>query len=193
MRKMDNLIRYTNKSPSEVLQMIGLTEPPFDPFHIASLIGLKVDETARFDSEYIGISGEISLDEKRIPVAWINPLDPSNRRRFTMAHELGHLVNDVLPHISEEGVSDEFRDGECNLRRDGRQAPEEYAANEFAASLLMPKEHVAKQGQRILAQYRESNGAQAKMPVSDFVTMMASSFEVSMQAMEIRLKRIGVL
>lgn len=178
-------------SASELLNEVELTEPPFDPFDVASRLFITVDE--KIDLDRMSISGEIGLDESREPIIWINPLDPPNRRRFTMAHELGHLVNDILPHISQEGVDDKFSDPEMNLRRDGRQDPREFAANEFAADLLMPKEHIIQQAKKIINAYQKEKGEESKMPVTSFIAGLTSIFEVSQVAMDIRLKRMNII
>lgn len=188
---MSDLNSISGVSASALLAHVKLTEPPFDSFEVAARLGLNLDETLDFDR--MSISGEIGLDKAREPLVWINPLDPPNRRRFTMAHELGHLVNDILPHIAQVGVEDCFSDPEMNLRRDGRQDPKEFAANEFAADLLMPKDHVVAKAGEVIGVYRKKNGAEAKISASILVAGLASIFEVSHAAMEIRLKRIGAI
>lgn len=67
-----------------------------------------------------------------------------DRRRFTIAHELGHFVN--LRHVAPPGEQrllcgkEHLRASETGLSgRFGMEAQ----ANEFAASLLMPKSHIA--------------------------------------------------
>lgn len=53
------------------------------------------------------------------PLVFVNTRQPRDRLRFTLAHELGHIVMHRLPHPEMEGE-----------------------ANEFAAEFLMPKEDV---------------------------------------------------
>lgn len=71
----------------------------------------------------------------------VNAADPPFRKRFTIAHELGHH----FLHLLEDGV---FVDGEADLFRGAIAevqqgiAPErrrEIQANMFAAALLMPQ------------------------------------------------------
>jgi Zn-dependent peptidase ImmA (M78 family) len=55
---------------------------------------------------------------------WVRSGDAPHRQRFTIAHELGHLL------LHEAGA--EYRDDTF------RGTPKEYEANAFAADLLMP-------------------------------------------------------
>jgi Zn-dependent peptidase ImmA (M78 family) len=69
-----------------------------------------------------------------------------DRTRFTIAHELGHFVN--LRHFAPAG-SEQLLCSKEDLRangspRNGRHGME-VQANEFAASLLMPKDYLASQ------------------------------------------------
>lgn len=67
------------------------------------------------------------------------------RRRFTVAHELGHFVN--LRHVTPAGVDrllcskEDMRAQNSGLGRHGMEAQ----ANEFASCLLMPKSSLAGQ------------------------------------------------
>lgn len=60
---------------------------------------------------------------------------PHTRKRFTVAHELGHIV---LGHVRHDSVA--CRDGVTlwNMGNQTEPAPEETAANIFASRLLAP-------------------------------------------------------
>jgi hypothetical protein len=68
------------------------------------------------------------------------------RTRFTIAHELGHFVN--LRHVAPVG-SEQLLCSKQDFREDrptaGGRHGMEAQANEFAACLLMPREHIAHQ------------------------------------------------
>ena len=65
---------------------------------------------------------------------FVNKKDPMIRKRFTIAHEIGHLQ---LNHLgNEEKASTIFRDSTTSLGIDEK----EVAANAFAAELLMPED-----------------------------------------------------
>jgi len=74
-----------------------------------------------------------------MPVIAVNSNRPLCRRRFSVAHELGHYVlghNSLV--FSESG-------GGGMIKRDPRQ---ERAANAFAAEFLMPKKRLAREVHR---------------------------------------------
>lgn len=180
-----------NISASELLEKLGIDRAPVDVFSIVERLPVKIDDSFDF-AEKVDLSGEISLDSDRYPVIWVNPFDSSNRKRFTMAHEIGHLVNDIIPNLDKVGIDDQFLDKAMNLKRDGRQDPKEYAANEFAAQLLMPKKFIIRETQEIINNFKKTKGKAAKLPISLLIEELANKFIVSEQAMEIRLKRIGI-
>lgn len=55
-----------------------------------------------------------------------DPNNPENRKRFTIAHEIGHLMLDHTQH------------GWCKRQEEGKKDPKEVEADEFAGELLMP-------------------------------------------------------
>jgi len=64
------------------------------------------------------------------PMVVLNSLRPAGRRAFNCAHELGHHAfnhGDSIDELLERAEDEERRD------------PKEFAANRFAAALLMPK------------------------------------------------------
>ncbi|QIN84644.1 ImmA/IrrE family metallo-endopeptidase [Rubrobacter tropicus] len=104
----------------------------------------------------------------------INSDKPRVRRRFTIAHELGHLA---LGHLhGGEMVVDETVRG---------RSPREREANAFAAGLLMPEAGVADGWQRL-----ERRLGQRPSPI-DWIVWLAASFGVSDQAAAYRLVNLG--
>lgn len=184
---VDGLKQFAGVTPMRLLSTLGLNEPPFNPFVIALHLGLPIDTSYKNDSH----SGEINFDpESKEVEVWINPTESIYRQRFTLAHELGHLINDILPNIDKPNFRVGFKDGAMSLRRDGRQDPSEFAANEFAASLLMPINHVGEKAVNVVLGYSNEDG---KIPEDLFVNEMCKLFQVSRSAMTVRLKRLGVL
>src|SRR6266851_1759525 len=103
--------------------------PPIPVEKIARLLGADV--------RYEPFEGELSgmlFREKGRSVVGVNALHSRTRQRFTIAHELGHL----LLHSD----NDLFVDKHYRVRRDRRSSEaSDYAeiqANAFAAELLMP-------------------------------------------------------
>jgi hypothetical protein len=107
----------------------GSLQPPVPVEAIAEdLLGLTVAE-----SESLAVSGMLLPAEREI---WLNATEPAPRRRFTLAHELGHWVCQVLEGRGAPVMcrADEVGVGE------GRALERE--ANVFAAELLMPEDLV---------------------------------------------------
>ena len=100
------------------------------------LEALKINLNDDFDFDKLGYSGEIYWEDDRVNI-WVNPMDIEQRRRFTIAHEIGHFILHMLPHIEDKSI--EFKDDIKNLRRSDIWDAKEYEANNFAARLLMPK------------------------------------------------------
>ena len=108
----------------------------------------------------------------------INKAHPPTRQRFSLAHELGHyLLHSKSTQIFVDASTIFFRD---ELASEGSDK-EEIEANTFAAELLMP-ESVLRQ---IIRQ----------QPLDAFddraVQRLAAKFGVSVQALTIRLTRLG--
>ncbi len=130
------------------------------------LLGLTVDENDDLD-----ISGMLVPSDHQI---WLNGREArqsSGRRRFTLAHELGHWVcqyeqGHVEPRYCR---SDEIGVGV------GRRLERE--ANTFAAQLLMPE----------VVLRREA--AELKLNLH----ALARLFEVSVPAMKVRLQQLSLL
>jgi Zn-dependent peptidase ImmA (M78 family) len=115
-----------------------------------------------------GYSGLFTKLADGTPVCSINSADAPVRQRFTVAHEIGHLV---LGH--ESG----YRDGPEAFSTDNRD-PREVAANQFAAELLMPEAAI-----RFLVFEKK---------ISD-VAVLAVKADVSQVAMQYRLKNLGLV
>ena len=114
------------------------------------------------------IAGFLYRDESGYMIA-VNDKDCIARQRFTVAHEIGHLV---LNHLEGNESHSIFRNDLTTLGID----PREIAANAFAAELLMP-ERIFKRG------YILSNDS----------AELATKFGVSLEAVHIRLKNLGML
>lgn len=167
-------------TPYELLNRLNLNEPPFNPFEIAQRLNIEVDQTLSFEN--MGLSGSITNHNGNVKI-WINPLDSDVRQRFTLAHELGHYINDILANGDIE-----IKDTPDTLYRDGTSDVCEVRANNFAGMLLMPKDAVlTKAGELINAAPNQS------MPGKEFVSEMAKIFCVSKPAMLVRLKKLELV
>lgn len=110
--------------------------------------------------------------------------DHVNRRRFTIAHEIGHYC---LRHQFEPGEHVHVDRGHLITPRNSRSStgidPKEIEANQFAACLLMPSKLLSRRiAELAVASLRD-----------DHVQRLAEEFRVSEQAMTIRLSTLGYL
>jgi len=138
---------------------------PVDVESIARQLGADVQY-----GDLGGLSGEVALQD-RVPVIKVNSNDSLTRQRFTIAHELGHLM---LGHLAD---GKKFRDPSKNYTL-GNYDPKERDANYFAAALLMPDDAVR---------------AYAAGMDSPTATTLANAFGVSNAAMGIKLKMLGII
>jgi Zn-dependent peptidase ImmA (M78 family) len=125
---------YTDPRAHELreryLALYGGPELPVPVEAIAEdLLGLHVEER-----ELDGISGLLYPAERRIV---LNAADIPTRRRFTLAHELGHWVCQCL-----EGTEQPVFCRAEEVTLDPQAKAVEREANVFAAELLMPEEAV---------------------------------------------------
>ena len=138
---------------------------PVSVVDIAHEMGVKVYKSNGWP-DYI--SGLIRMDPERGGSSgyaiYTNAKHPKTRRRFTIAHELGHYVL----HRDEigEGITDDA------LYRSRLGGPLERQANRFAANLLMPRDLIV----------------EAINQGVDSVEKLAEKFEVSRSAMSICLE-----
>lgn len=80
-----------------------------------------------------GISGMIVKKPNEQARAYVERSETETRRRFTLAHELGHYVERV-------DVSDDNDFSFAERREPGQYDLHEFYADEFAGALLMPEE-----------------------------------------------------
>jgi Zn-dependent peptidase ImmA (M78 family) len=105
------------------------TEPPVPVEAIAEdLLGLDVRET-----EGIEVSGMLLPPERQI---WLNASEVAPRRRFTLAHELGHWV---CQHLEGRTAPLYCRAADVQAEPSAADRALEREANVFAAELLMPE------------------------------------------------------
>lgn len=153
----------------KLLRELEIESEPVDVFVIAERLGARI-QYENVDEE---LSGALYRDDGNGPVIGVNARHHPNRQRFTVAHEIGHL----LLHDEPVFVDRVFRRDKVSSEA---VDPLEIEANGFAAALLMPKEFVV----------RRTNGSGPFR--SEAVDRLASDFGVSSQAMTFRLERLGV-
>ena len=120
---------------------------------------------------------------------FINPFENNhiNRRRFTIAHELGHFF--LHKNSTPDGFTDTTR---TMSRTTSYWDPVESEANDFAARLLMPEKFILSEGNKVIKNFKIVY-KQERIPQDYFISNMAQIFNVSVQAMTYRLKNLGII
>lgn len=155
-----------------LLTKLGITKSPVPVEKIAKHLKAQV----RFSPLDDEISGMIHIRDGQAIIG-INSLHHPNRQRFSIAHELGHLVLHKSMVTSQVHVDKEFPVLMRDTKAYSGSDKIEIEANQFAAELLMPKAFL----QEMLAD--------KKFDVDDetFVESLAQRFKVSKQAMGLRI------
>ena len=128
-------VNYTGvkQKAEQVLRENFITAPPVDIYEIAKNEGLSV-EIKDFGDKFNNVSGYIKPEIRTI---FVNSRDSENRRKFTIAHELGHWILHRNKLESEPEKYAVLYRIPLGRRQDD---PIEQEANYFAANLLVPEE-----------------------------------------------------
>ena len=147
--------------------------------HYAHVLKRKLDDT---------ISGMLVPLEATLPrKEWaivVNSQHARVRQRFTIAHELGHLIlhRFTSPH-ADRGFKVRFRD----QRSSDGQILEEIEANHFAAELLLPYALLRERLRQLNLEYVPVSTDQRD---AQLLRNLAREFGVSQQALSIRLSAL---
>jgi hypothetical protein len=117
---------------ARLIERLG-TRPPIDVEHICRELADLSYKT--FPIEIDGLCLDLKRSGKR-PKVWVSRTTPPVRRRFTIAHEIGHII---IPWHT--GIIIDDIDAPRSGTR-GRYREMEAEANRFAAELLMPSDWV---------------------------------------------------
>ena len=153
-----------------LLNAAGIEEPPVPVERVARYLGIKVDKSDLGRD----CSGVLIRQGKRAVIG-VNRADHRNRRRFTIAHEIGHYVLHERETYVDTGYRVNFRDLDSGS---GTKA-EEIEANRFAAALLMPESMVRRAFEELAFDLAGTG--------DDELRDLARLFGVSTQAMAFRL------
>lgn len=171
------------KHALRVLRDLSLLQVPIDVEEVAKGLNLTVTTTDLGP----GVSGALFMNQNGASIG-VNPADPKVRRRFTIAHEIGHfqlhpmttgLFIDRDYYVSSKIL---FRNAESKTG----ERTKEREANAFAAALLMPIPLLQAEINQIIEE---------KPTISDeeLTSHLAKTFEVSEMAMAIRLSNLHFL
>ena len=166
------------EAAKRMIDRYGTKALPIPVEELASRAGAQLS----FEPFEGDVSGVLFREEAEIIIG-VNSAHPATRQRFTIAHELGHLLlHPGKPLIVDRWVRVNLRNSKSSLATD-RQ---EIEANQFAAELLMPRELVYSEVQRLFP-LPQSFGDDEGLIVE-----LARRFNVSGEAMGIRLQNLGM-
>ena len=171
-------LHFVRQQAEALAERGGRAKPPIDVDSIAEMLGLPVT------LENLGpaVSGLLVNNGAQAYIC-VQEEDAETRRRFTVAHEIGHYL---LGHQFRGGEHVHVDKGNYISQRGPRSSagvdPMEIEANQFAASLLMPSQ--------LLQQHAAGYG---RTLLDSDVSALAETFNVSEQAMTIRLSALGLL
>ncbi len=154
--------KHVKEMAKKVLAECGITEPPVDLKRIVEVKGFVYMEVDTFPDNVSALF--IAKDGKSY--ALVNARHHPNRRRFSLAHELGHIIlRHNVEDLEEVSTMDTPPESSDSVPRDAR----EKEANMFANALLMPLEMLKKE--------HAKKGAD--------IETLANTFSVSQEAMTI--------
>lgn len=163
---------YIEKLADRLLDEAGVTKAPVPVERLARLKGCRVVK-----SNLKEVSGILFRSDEGAIIG-VNDGHAPTRQRFTIAHELGHL----LLHAGQEVHYD--KDYRVSLRTEESSTGtnlEEVEANFFAASLLMPD--------RLLRS--DPRASQMDIENEEVILALSRAYGVSAQAMTHRLLRMA--
>lgn len=181
-------IRSIVRSLHEELKSAGEFRVPIPVDKVAKLLDVKVMYVETEDEDLSGFFYRDPSSGKA--VIGVNDDHYRTRQRFTLAHEIGHLVLHSFDdlHYDRKGYGTGYgrirkRDGESALGENR----DEIEANYFAAELLMPEELIYEKIENAdLGDIFERSAESA-------VKALAKEFDVSPLALTIRMQQLGML
>lgn len=181
---MHHRIENIEQRAVELLYQANAMSAPVDPLKVANALGVRVHYQT-FEDE---VSGVLLIQDKDRHIL-VNKSHHPNRQRFSIAHELGHLV------LHDQKGNRLFIDTHLRLYQrvgapnsaaysepgSATTPQEEREANQFAAALLMPRPLL------------ETATFERDLWDEIDISTLATNFAVSEQAMAIRLQQLSVV
>jgi len=161
---------------ASLLEVAEVMEPPVSVDRIAATIGA----TIRYEPADSRLAGMAYKSPDGVMVIGVNSAERRTRQRFTVAHEIGHLLlhKDDAIHVDEGYVVFGHREDLYRTAPD----PKETQANIFASELLMPAHFLQRDFADLVGGFDLESDTAARA--------FANRYEVSLQTMTIRLSRL---
>lgn len=172
------------KIAEELLEKCKINKAPVDPYKIIKQLpsmdikevkGLTINYTVQdFPKDLEDVSA-ILLKEKGQAVIAVNSEHSEVRKRFSISHELCHLIL----HSNNEHLAVEKQ---FFTRAEGVRNLDEIEANEFAAALLMPEDLIRKDFEKYAGKDEDF-----------IVSKLSEKYKVSPLALTYRLRNLNLL
>jgi Zn-dependent peptidase ImmA (M78 family) len=129
---------YARDVARRLFERSGITIPPVDLYLIIEMCGLRYEEVDYFPEDV----DALIIVTKEGAVAVINKNQQEKRRRFSLAHELYHYLEEGGGSVLED-VQDTRQQKIPKITKAGKD-PFEVEADAFAGELLIPKALIRK-------------------------------------------------
>lgn len=150
----------------KILTDFGIYNPPVPIEEMVDKLNIKISYAPSKD--YSGML----IRKKSKTLMGINSTEPDARKRFSIAHELGHFL------FSKKSVSVDYR-----INNYVEKPEEEKRADSFAANILMPRRWVLRDFEKISKSTITQNN----------LIDLAKKYKVSPEAMKFRLANLGLI
>jgi Zn-dependent peptidase ImmA (M78 family) len=168
-------IKLINSKVNAILKSLSEITLPINIEDIAKMRGLKIMSYPLGDD----VSGLLAIQDG-IGTIGYNQNEPKVRRRFTIAHELGHY--ELHKEKSELFVDKQFIYRSQNSRNTEVNITMEQEANYFASAILMPTDQLR----------RAIESMNMDLASEESIKELAKLFEVSTTAMSLRISGLGL-
>lgn len=169
------------KRVNKLLKDTLSVSPPIDVEYIAQHLNINL----LFEELESNVSGFLVIKEKKASIV-VNDSHHENRKRFTIAHELGHYA------LHANNGDQLFIDKQVYHRNSASSEgviTQEIEANRFAAQLLMPRPMVKKAVEIM----EHETGDEIDLSDDFCISKLARLFAVSEQALTIRLADLKII
>lgn len=175
MNNFTKAIEVAKEEAKDLLKQSEITSTPVKVYKLAKNLGIEIKEFTFSEN----ISGFLKRKSKSgLPLIVVNATDSEVRKRFTIAHEIGHFIlhSNASLHVDSEMVH--FRDEKSSKA----VSIEEIQANQFAAELLMPTANLSRDLEKLYSPNNDN--------ATEIVDTLAKKYNVSNMAMTIRVGNV---
>ena len=162
----------TENKAKQILDSLSIRKIPIPIEEILLRFNIVIGEAP--SNEYSGLL----IRKENGALIGLNSDEPYSRKRFTIAHELGHFLFDLNSDAFVDRI--EYRDNKSNTIKN----PKESRADMFAAALLMPSEFIKNDFAKI---------KEAGIFLEEHLQSLADKYAVSKLAMWYRLTNLGLI